>query len=173
MKQLTIYRILTFILLPFAILLGGTGVLMLLIALANPQLLLQVFITAGFVFYTFSTLRFLTRHIDPERPAKVSTRDWIRVNAIVAAFLALRSIYSFIVSITMSQAEVKKTFDQLKELQPSFSSINLNFYSTVVQFAAYLSLAFGAILLIHVLMSFKVLKKYGYLFSITKENSSQ
>lgn len=171
MKQLTIFRILGFLLLPFAILLGGAGLLMLLAALARPQVLLYVFITAGFVFYLFSCLRFVAKHIEPERPAKTSMRDWIRVNSFVAGALALNSIYSFINSMRITQAEVKEGFDLLKEAQPNFSAISFDLYTSVMQFAAYLSLAFGSILLIHILMSVKVLKKYGYLFSITKENS--
>lgn len=165
MTNLTLYRILTFILLPFALLLGGIGFFMLLMALANPQLLLQVFMVAAFVIYTFASMRLLGRHIEPAKPAKTALRDWIRVNGVVTGVMALSSLLSFVSTVSMSPAELKATYDRMAELQPQMPTLmNANFYASMMKVAAYVSLVFGATTLTHIVMSFRLLKKYAHLF---------
>ena len=88
-KQLTVFRILTFILLPIASLFGVMDLMILPSALANPAILLIVFVLAAFVIYTFTSLRFLTKGIDIGRPCKPSLRDWIRVNAFASSFMGI------------------------------------------------------------------------------------
>lgn len=165
MTNLTLYRILTFILLPFALLLGGAGFFMLLVALAQPKLLLQVFMIAAFVIYTFGSMRFLTKHIDRQAPARASLRDWIRVNGFMSGIFALLLILSFVRTITLSPTEIKDLYEQMADLQPNIPSVmNANFYATVMRVAAYISLVFGITTLLHLVMSLSLLKKYRHLF---------
>jgi hypothetical protein len=165
MKQLTIFRILTFILLPFALLFGGIAFFIFFIALANPQLLLFVFVLAGFVIYLFLSLKFLTKGIDPGRKCKPSMRDWIRVNAFVSIYFAGNFLWSVYKIFTSTPAELKELYDQSVELQPQIPTImNLNLYVTMMHGVAYFFLFISTFLLLHILLNFQLMKKYRYLF---------
>lgn len=165
MTNLLLYRILTIILLPFALLLGFSAFLFLMMSLSQPKLLLQVFLMGAFVTYVFSCLRFHTRHIDVERPAKSSMRDWIRVNGMVTVVMAILSILTFYTNMRMTPGQVQETYDQMVQLQPTMPSVmNLEMYGKLMRVAAIISLGFGIVAGFHVAMSFKILKKFGYLF---------
>jgi hypothetical protein len=169
MKQLTIYRILTFILLPFAALFGAIGFFMLLVGLSNPQVLFSAFILAGFVIYLFSSLRFLLRGIDTGKPCKVSLRDWIRVNGFVSIVLVFSFLQSAATIFFSSKEEIKKLYDQSVTIQPEIPKfMNLNLYVTMMHAAAYFLLFMGILLLIHIPLTFRLLKKYVHLFSEPK-----
>ncbi|MGE5106163.1 MAG: hypothetical protein ACM3H8_01340, partial [Sphingobacteriales bacterium] len=63
MNQLTLYKILTIILIPIAALFGFLSLIMIFIALANPVLLLPLFIIIGFTIYTIASSVFLFKGI--------------------------------------------------------------------------------------------------------------
>ena len=169
MKQLTIFRILSFILLPIAALFGGIGFFVLLMALANPEMFLLVFLLAGFVIYTFSSLKFLIKAIDTDRPCKPGLRDWIRVNAFVSIFLGVMFLNGALVIFFSGNAQLRKLYDQTLELQPNMPTImNFNMYLSMMHAAAYFFLFISIILLVHIPLNFRVMKKYRYLFNAPK-----
>jgi hypothetical protein len=86
------YRIISFILLPVAGILGFFGLFALMAAVANPSFLLGVFMLACIVIYTFCSFSFLSKGILGNRPCKPSLRDWIRVNAFVSLAFAVLSL---------------------------------------------------------------------------------
>ncbi len=87
------------------------------------------------------------------------------MNGIVAGVIALMSLRSFAVTITMNEAELREAYERVVELQPNVPSMmNAYFYATLMRVAAYVSLVFGLTTGLHVVMSFKLVKKFGYLF---------
>ncbi|MBX9782085.1 MAG: hypothetical protein K2X48_02220 [Chitinophagaceae bacterium] len=100
MKILTLYRIFSYILLIIGIFIGLGVVISLLVALANPALLLNVFVGAAVVMYSFSSFLFLTRGIDGKQQLKPGMKDFIRVNAFVAIIFGVMNIFQATTVIT-------------------------------------------------------------------------
>jgi hypothetical protein len=165
MKQLTIFRILTFILLPLAAIFGVIDLVMLAIALSNPSMLFPVFTMASFVIYTFVSLRFLTKGIDIEKPCNPSLRDWIRVNAFVSAFMGTMLLMNTITIFFMSDAMLRQTLEQILEKQVNVSPLlNLALFVKMMKMAAWFMLFISLILLSHIFINFRLLKQFKHLF---------
>jgi len=165
MKQLTIFRILTFILLPIAAMFGFMDFLFLFSALANPALLLMVFVLAAFVIYTFASLKFLTKHIDIERPCSTSLRDWIRVNAFVSMFMGMLFLLNAVSILFMGDISLRQFVNQFRESQPNIPAmLTTDLFLTIMKGVAYFMFFVSVILISHILINFKIMKTYGYLF---------
>ena len=165
MKALTIFRILTFVLLPIAVLFGVIDFFMLLAALANPAMLFIVFVMSGFVIYTFASLRFLTKGIDVNKPCKPSLKDWIKVNGYVSIFLGVSFLMNALTVFFSSEASLRQILKQFLETQsnvPPMLTPELFIY--MMKIAAYFLFFISVVLLSHIPVNFRMLKQYGYLF---------
>ena len=58
-------------------------------ALANPTMLLPIFMLVGVAIYTFISFYFLVKGIDGRHKLTRSVKDWIKVNAVVTVVFAL------------------------------------------------------------------------------------
>ncbi|MEN9512658.1 MAG: hypothetical protein RJB16_418 [Bacteroidota bacterium] len=85
--SLKLYRILSFILIPLALLFAFIDIAFLMTAFANPSVLIFVFAIACLVMYVFSSFAFLKRGIEKEQHQPAKLKDWIKVNAYVSLFL--------------------------------------------------------------------------------------
>jgi len=165
MKQLTLFRILTFILLPLASLFGVIDIIMLLPALANPAMLLPVFVLAAFVIYTFTSLRFLTKGIDINRPCKTSLRDWIRVNGFVSAFMGIMVLMNTLTIFFMNDVTLRQSLKELLEKQVNVPPmLNIELFVKIMKLAAWFMLFVAFILLAHIFLNFRLMKQYKHLF---------
>jgi hypothetical protein len=163
---LTIFRVITFILLPIAILFGCMDMMMLFIAIRNPSQLFSVFLIAAFVIYIFASMRFLTRHIDTGVHAKPSLRDWIRVNGFASLVMALMSLASCVLMILAGDAKMKEMIDAMFEAQVDTPAmINPEAFVKVFKTALWFMTIVSSLLLVHLVLNFSILKKYRHLFS--------
>jgi hypothetical protein len=167
MKQLTIFRILTFILLPIAAMFGFIDIIFILSALANPALLLVAFILAAFVIYTFASLKFLSKGLDTGRPCNPSLRDWIRVNAFVSSFMGVMFLLNSLSVFFTSEVTLRQYLSQFLESQPNVPAmLNLELFLTIMKIMAWFMFFVSVVLLIHIRLNFRIMKKYGYLFDV-------
>ena len=165
MKQLTVFRILTFVLLPIAAMFGFIDIIFLISALANPGLLFVAFVIAAFVIYTFVSLKFLTRGIDIERACNPSLRDWIKVNAYVSSFLGTMFLLNALSIFFTSDVTLRQYLSQFLETVPNKPPmLNLELFLTIMKGVAYFMFFVSIILLSHILLNFRMLKQYHYLF---------
>ena len=165
MKQLTVFRILTFILLPISSLFGVMDLMMLPSALANPAVLLIVFVLAALVIYTFTSLRFLTKGIDIGRPCKPFLRDWIRVNAFASSFLGIMFLMNALSIFFASEQQLREILGQFLETQANVPPmLNLELFLKIMKLAAWFMLFISITLLVHIFLNFRLLKKYRHLF---------
>jgi hypothetical protein len=168
MKVETIYRILTYILVPIAALLGFFDLIALFAALANPAVLIGVFMMACIVIYTFCALSFLNRGIIAHRPCKPSLRDWIRVNAFVSLLFASLSLIQS-VTLVSNSAVLGQTIDAAMPTQTSLpAGVTREMLESFMRGSLYFMLMLSIILIIHIIITFRLLRKYSYLF----DNSS-
>ena len=90
MQQITSYKILTFILLPFAALFGFFAFVMFFIGLANPVILLPVFIMACFCIYTIACMIFLVARFLLPDPRRYFPPEFNHCHGVVAAPVVAR-----------------------------------------------------------------------------------
>ena len=165
MKQLTIFRILSFILVPIAALFGILDLLVLLNALGNPAMLFIVFVIAAFVIYTFASLKFLVKGIDTGRPCSRSLRDWIRVNAYVAVFMGVMSLLNVVSILFMSETTLREFVTKALEAQANVPPmLNINLFVSIMKIAAGFMAFVSIVLLVHIVLNFRLMKLYNYLF---------
>ena len=165
MRLLTFYRIITYLLLPFATIFSLVTLIGILMAFSNPQVLLGVFFMACIVIYTFTCFAFLQKiaHLSPAKP---SLKDWIKVNAYVSIFfsttLLIQSYYFF------HDSTIAKAFiDQFMTTQASNASvvavapekIRAILNGVFEVFAIY-----AALLLVHIYCTFRFLRQFAALF---------
>lgn len=90
--MLTIYRILTFLLLPMAALFAIFAMIFITAAFANPAMLVPMFLIICVVIYSFASANFILRGIDKQRFLGKSAKDWLKINAYISSFYAIMMI---------------------------------------------------------------------------------
>jgi hypothetical protein len=160
---LIVYRLLTFILLPIAVIIGIVDVMFLFLALANPLALLIFFAIACIVIYVFTSFSFLTKGILGGRQCKPSLRDWIRVNAFVSIALSVLGIRDYIIIISNKSivGNVVKQAKQQQTIPPELTAPQLE--QMLLKFL-FILFIFSIVLIIHIILSFRLLRQFSYLF---------
>jgi hypothetical protein len=166
LDNLKLYKVLTYILIPIAFIFGFIDAIGLLISLLNPSGLLEVFIMACFVVYVFTSFKFFKHGIQAGKYFKKSFKDLIKVNAFVSLFFC----------ITICLKSISKLFDNFNEELATMTSMSqkpppgytqeaFNNLALSIMKGTYIFLFITAIIcLIHILITFRLLKKHSELF---------
>lgn len=164
-KEHSLFRVLTFILVPFGALMGLVGLFALAMALANLSALFSAFILVSFTIYVFTSLTFLTKGIDMGRPMKHSLRDWIRVNAYVSGFMAIMSLVNVASIMFMSDAGLQDFAEKFMQSQSNLPPmLNARFFVTTIKAAAWFMAVLSIVTLVHISLNFRLMKMYRNLF---------
>lgn len=163
MKGLILYRILTFILVPVAAFLSLFALMALFLALANPALLLGAFMLFCMIIYVFCSLKFLNKGINGKQACKPSLRDWIRVNAFVTIAFAILSLFQSTALLSDAHLlnETMKAMPTQSNLPPGISASALR---SIIIGTLYFMVILSSLLIIHIFMSFRLMKEYKFLF---------
>ena len=163
MKNLGIYRVMTYLLLFVAAFMSVGVFTSLLAALANPVGLLQVFVLACVIIYTYCSWRFLVRGIDKGIPSKPVMRDLIKVNAYVS--VAVGALLFILMAYVIALPEqFQNVLEQARAAQPPGTHWTNAEILSGVRFAVGFLIVYGALLLIHPFMTFRLLKRFPQLF---------
>lgn len=167
---LTIYRIFSYFLLIIAAFLGIGLVAVLFIALANPSMLLNVFVGAAVVLYSISSFMFLINGIDGKKQLKPGLKDFIRVNAFVALFFCVMNIFQS-VTVIMNPSVLGEAINQLPQLTTG-QQLPKETILKVLKGTMWFLLIYSIILFAHIQISFGLLKQHAHLFgNKTEENN--
>ena len=168
----TLYKILTYLLLPFAAIFSLLTVVTFFIAIANPPMFLGVFMLAAVTLYVFCSVRFMRQGMVMQRALKPKLKDWIKVNAYVALPFA---IMNFMQSVTIigKPLLLQEVIKQMTEMQQNagFTTQPAGTYDTMLMGLLYVMLIFSLALIVHILWTFNLLKKYKDLFEPTPGSS--
>lgn len=165
MKQLTIYRILTYILIPVACFFGLMGFLILIPALSNPPMWFMLFMFASLVIYTFSSLKFLSNGIDRNAPCKPSLRDWIRVNAFVCLGMGALFFLNAVGIYILGPVALQDFVERAMESQPNLpEGIDSSLFISIIKGVAGFMLVVSILIVAHVIFTFKMLKLFVHVF---------
>ena len=161
MKLIKIYKPLTyFLVLPSAIV-GLFSFVGFFVAIANPPFLLDVFITACSVVYFICSFIFLWRIIISQKTCKKIIKDLIKINGYISVLFAVKILFAFVallINPTILKTNIQDAIAQNAASFPPNISVEM-----IVKFAWFLlSLItiYAAVLLTHIIISFRLLKEY-------------
>ncbi len=161
--EIIVYKILSFLLLPVAAFFGLVCLLALVTALGNPSMLISVFLFACMVIYIIASFIFLTKGIDSNKRCKPVLRDLIRINAVITFIFFLLAAISFI-SVKANPAllaEGMKQWTNSTTLPPGVTTSDLQ---TAMASLLNFFIVLSVVLLIHILITFHLLRKYRLAF---------
>lgn len=163
MSKLAFYRIVSYFLLIVAVILGIAALFTLLIALANPALLISVFVVVAVVLYSISSFLFLHNGIDGKQKLKTKLRDFIKVNAYVSiVFAAMNIIQSLVVIIDPSTLTI--AVNEFAAAQQSATPLPTGLFLKIMKVAMWFLLIYAVALGYHISSTFRYLKQYAHLF---------
>lgn len=166
--KLTIYRVLSFLLLPVAILFSMVVLVFLRAAFANPAMLIPLFLIACITIYTFAALNFLIKGIDGKKYLGRSSKEWIKVNAFVSIIFTLLMISQCIVFL-MHPEMLQQLVAQAKQNAGTDLKLSDAAFGSYLRATSYFFLVYAIVLFVHILMSFQYIKLYNYLFQNEKQ----
>jgi hypothetical protein len=166
MRQLTIYQILSFLLVPAALLLGFFNLFVLLMGLTgNPAMLFIAFIMACFVIYVFASLRFLLKGINNQFHVKPTLKDWIKVNAYGTLFISGMFFLNSVGVFFLGDLQLQQMLEEVMQQQPELAGkITIETMISTFKVVAGIMFFISVTAIIHVQLTFKLLKTYSYLF---------
>jgi hypothetical protein len=153
--MLTVYRILSYLLLPVAALFGLATLVGLLLALGNFSVLLSVFACGATTIYIIASFMFLQRVVESKQTVKRSLRDWVRANAFVAVFFSVLMVVQSVVLLAkpeLMQAGVQQ-MAQMQQMPMPPETIMKTMKGTMLAMQA-----IGIVLLVHIGMGFRLLR---------------
>lgn len=172
MKFLILYRILSYVLLPVA----GFLCLMLLAvlpaALANPVLLLAVFLIANIIIYSYTSFRFLNKGILGRQYCKPMLRDLMRVNGFFSAGLAVLFLFQSITLLGNPQLADEVASQSLSNMPAEANFTKEDLYK-MISFIMRFFLVYGIILLTHVVLSLYYLRQFRGIFISPDQDQHQ
>jgi hypothetical protein len=160
--RLTLYKVLSYILLPIAAYIGLITLLTLFAAFSNFQLLFSVFICGATVIYVFTSFAFLRKGLLRNLPFKHGVKDLIKVNGYVALVLSIFGLISGM-ALLVSPEIIQMVIDSLKNMNnEAVKSADLN--AATLKKSLYLMVAFCLLLFFHILLTFYYIRKNSRLF---------
>lgn len=159
----TLYRIVSYFLLVVAVILGIAALFTLLIALANPALLISVFVVVAVVLYSISSFLFLHNGIDGKQKLKMKLRDFIKVNAFVSLFVVVSSIAQFLVMI-FNPSLADNALKETAQVQQEFFKVPIGVSILIQKISIWLVFIYSVALAYHIYATFRYLKQYATLF---------
>jgi hypothetical protein len=121
--------------------------------LSSPLTMLSGFMMVSIILYSWYSNQFSKKVLQQQQVVKKSLKDWVKVNGIVALIFSLIVIVDVIVIVGKPEAYV----DALKEYGVDMS------LQTISNFL-YIMLAYGIVLLAHIIWTFILLKKHSSFF---------
>lgn len=167
MAGLKIYRILTYILLPFALLLILNIAGSLVMSFGVPLLLLSNFILACLPIYIFTSSYFLLFGVFKAKNCKHSLKDWIKVNAYVAilfSVLMIMGCFAILMAINNPVLLTELMSKLNTQGMPGVTKQNNVQLIQLLKTSVYIMLPFSIALLAHIIFTFKAIKLYGHVF---------
>lgn len=167
MKIERVYKILTTIIMPITYLLAFFTLPVIFMSLGNPSSLIGSFIFVCVLIYTFKSVLFFRRNILLETPAKANTKDWIRINGFISGIFIIEILVSTI-TVFARPTEVMQVINKMVDSFAQQSTTKVSgddIYHMLKGLLIFFSV-YALILLAHIIISFKFLKKYRGLLSL-------
>jgi hypothetical protein len=160
-----LYLVLSYILIPIALLFGFMDSVLIISALANPSALILVFAMACIVIYSFSSFKFLKLGIEREQILTTKLKDWIKVNAYVSllmfCLIFLNAVFILLSNDAILISYLDDVLAQQYDKPPELNSLLL---LKMLRIAAYFFFVIGAVGILHIRMTLKLVRDNDHLF---------
>ena len=158
------YRIINIIILPVSAFIALQVLMSIFVALANPAMLLGIFVLACVPLYAFTANYFYNKSIKKGEYCKPSLKDWIKVNAIVSLIFCALAIFGCLGLLMLLDNE--KRLNELLQQMPSSPTgpLSMEEFKKLLKFYVYFFLPFTILLVIHIIITFRLLRKYKHMF---------
>jgi hypothetical protein len=170
MKKYTFYRAINIVILPMAAYIAINVLMSIIVSLTNPLLLLFEFIMACIPLYAFTSNYFFNRGIKNAQPCKPVLKDWIKINAYVSLFF---SVFMFLACLVLlaalnNPAQLQQLKDQVAASSPA--PIPEGQLIRYLKIMVYVFLPFTVLLVIHIIITLRLLKQYRWVFEDSPNN---
>lgn len=167
--MIKLYKLLTFLLQPIGYILLVSSISSLLAISINPQFLLASAVGICVLIYLFLCFRFTLKTIVSKQSLKPKLKDWIKVNSYVTLLQAVLMFFVIVmVLFFIPKEQFDSTFKAMYDmLQNESGQQNIGSMSQFLQSIRTMFGIMGVIelvLIIHVVMTWKLLKKYSEYF---------
>lgn len=160
-----LYLVLSYMLIPIALFFGFMDSILLLSALTNPSAMILVFAMACIVIYSFTSFKFLKLGIEREQTQTTKLKDWIKVNAYVSLLMFCLIFLNAVSILLSSDVILIKFIDEFLAQQSGLPpEMNSQFILKTLHVAAYFLFVIGAVGILHIRMTLRLVKEYDYLF---------
>lgn len=162
---LSVYRVISYIILIIAGILAFFDLFTLLAALSYPVFFIVVFVLTSVIIYTFTSFSFYNKGVQNGRLLKPSLKDWIKVNAYVTIFFCALILidFSFFFLNPSSRADMIKMINDMRAKVPDTKTSSEAILRASINMI-YIATAYSVLLLAHVIISLRLVKKYNNLF---------
>lgn len=165
MKLIKLYKPLTYFLILPSTIIGLFSFFGFFIAIANPPVLLDVFITACAVVYFIGAFIFFWRTIVCQKTCKKIIKDLIKINGYISVLFTTKIILAFI-ALMIDPTVLKATIDAaMAQNAATFPAAITS--EMVIKFAwlfMILLTIYATVLLIHIIITFRLLKEFASSF---------
>lgn len=159
-----LYRVISYVLIIVAGFLGFASLFALLIALANPALLLYVFIVAAVVLYSFTSFQFLQTGIRQGHSFRPGYKDFIKVNGYVSLVFVVQVVLSFII-IQTNPKLLQEQVNQVAAMQGPANQLPADLRFKMMHAMNWALFVYALVLGYHIFSTFRLLRKHAQLFA--------
>lgn len=166
MQQPTkLYLVLSYLLIPIALFFGLVVSFAVITSFANPSVLLPAFAMACIVIYSFTSFKFLKLGIEKEQILSTQLKDWIKVNAYVSLLIFCMFFLNAVGILISNDASLINYLDNFFAQQPNLPpGFNSQLLLKAFRIAAYFLFVIGALGILHIRMTLKLVRVYDHLF---------
>ena len=165
LNNLKFYVVLSYILIPIALLFAFLDVVLFMTALANPSALIMVFVIACLVIYTFASFKFLKKGIEQEHVQSSKLKDWIKVNAYVSFFLCALFFINSISVLVADNATLMTFVNEFLQQQPNLpAEITNAMILSLLKGVSVFLLFSGIVGLLHIRTTLRLVREHDHLF---------
>lgn len=170
MQKHTFYRVINFIVLPLALLIGLQAFVVLMVAFTNPTLLLVAFMLACIPIYAFTANYFYNKSVMKGEQSKASLKEWIKANAVVSIIF---SVFMLLACLGMLAALNNPKFaeDIRSQLETgSQTQVSAEELAKMMKLYCYIFIPFSLLLLTHIIITFRLLKQHNHMFGYSSND---
>lgn len=157
--ELIAYKFLSFLLLPVAALLGFSALATLLTVLVNPSGIIGVAFIGSIAAYIITSFVFIVKCVEGGKEYRPKLVKWITITGSVTLFFFVMIIFGYII-ITYNTALLKQAIDQAISQTAMPPNMDASTLATALREFFTIMMVLGLVLILHLIMSFRIIPKY-------------